>query len=96
MAKISFGKILTGITVIGAGVALGLAIYNKLDTLSYEDEYLDDDDFDEDFDDFGDDYDEESPVSTYVTLKPSTEDAVTEDATSEETTETETKEDTNN
>lgn len=70
MAKISLGKIITGITVIGAGVALGLAIYNKFDQLSYDDNEDFEDDLDNDFDD---DFDDDSSVTTYVSIQPISE-----------------------
>ena len=49
MAKSNLGKILAGITIIGAGVALGLAVYNKLDAIEHE---LDNDEFEDDGLDF--------------------------------------------
>ncbi len=42
MAKNNISKIIGGVAVIGAGVALGLAIYNRLDTIKRE---LNDDEF---------------------------------------------------
>lgn len=66
MAKNSFGKILAGVTVIGAGVALGLAIFNKLDTIKRE---LDSDEFEDEFD--GDEEDGTDFSETeYVTINP--------------------------
>lgn len=81
MAKNSFGKILAGVTIIGAGVALGLAIFNKLDTIKRE---LESDEFEEDFDD--EEKDEEDYSETeYVTINPATA-AASEDNTNREET----------
>ncbi len=66
MAKNSFGKILAGVTIIGAGVALGLAIFNKLDTIRRE---LENDEFEDDFDD-EEEGEEDFPETEYVTINP--------------------------
>lgn len=52
MAKGGFGKFLAGVAVIGAGVALGLTVYNHADKIRRE---LNDDEFEDDFDDDSDD-----------------------------------------
>lgn len=65
MAKNSFGKVLAGVTIIGAGVALGLAIFNKLDTIKRE---LESDEFEDEFDYEEDDT--ELPETDYVTINP--------------------------
>ena len=62
MAKSNLGKILAGITIIGAGVALGLAVYNKLDAIEHE---LDNDEFEDDEEE-SDEEDEDD--NTYVTI----------------------------
>lgn len=64
MAKNNFGKILAGVTIIGAGVALGLAIFNKFDTIKRE---LESDEF-EDEDVYEDDA--ELAETDYVTINP--------------------------
>lgn len=66
MAKNSFGKILAGVTIIGAGVALGLAIFNKFDTIKRE---LESDEF-EDEDVYENEDDAELPETDYVTINP--------------------------
>lgn len=63
MAKSNFGKILAGVTIIGAGVALGLAIFNKLDTIKRE---LESDEFEDEFEDEEDN--DELPETDYVTI----------------------------
>lgn len=71
MAKNGFGKIVTGVAVIGAGVALGLAIYNRLDTIKRE---LNDDEFEDDFEDDSDDEeDDKSSKNSYVTINSSSD-----------------------
>lgn len=82
MAKNSLSKFLTGVAVIGAGVALGLAVYNKLDTIKRE---LDDDEFEDDYD-FDDMDDEIIEDTSYVTISTASEDTE-EVAAEEETTE---------
>ncbi|MDD6572938.1 MAG: hypothetical protein PUF12_11205 [Thermoflexaceae bacterium] len=68
MAKNGFGKFLTGVAVIGAGVALGLAIYNKFDTIKRE---LNDDEFEDDLND--EEGDDDSQENSYVTINTSSE-----------------------
>lgn len=70
MAKSSFGKILAGVTIIGAGVALGLAIFNKLDTIKRE---LESDEFEDEFED--DESDTDLPETDYVTIHPAAADS---------------------
>lgn len=82
MAKNNFGKILAGVTVIGAGVALGLAVFNKLDTIRRE---LESDEFEDEFDYEEDDA--ELPETDYVTINPAGQ-------SDEETAEKEASEDT--
>lgn len=74
MAKNSLSKFLTGVAVIGAGVALGLAVYNKLDTIKRE---LDDDEFEDDYD-FDDMDDEIIEDTSYVTISTASEDTAEE------------------
>lgn len=81
MAKNSFGKILAGVTIIGAGVALGLAIFNKLDTIKRE---LENDEFEDDFDDEEED-EEDFSETEYVTINPAAA-AASEDNTDKEET----------
>lgn len=84
MAKNSFGKILAGVTIIGAGVALGLAIFNKFDTIKRE---LESDEF-EDEDVYEDEDDAELPETDYVTINPAAQtdtDADTQEESQEET-----------
>ena len=69
MAKNSFGKVLAGVTIIGAGVALGLAIFNKLDTIKRE---LESDEFEDEFD--YEEEDAELPETDYVTINPAAAD----------------------
>ena len=66
MAKNSFGKVLAGVTIIGAGVALGLALFNKFDTIKRE---LESDEF-EDEDVYEDEDDAKLPETDYVTINP--------------------------
>ena len=66
MAKNSFGKVLAGVTIIGAGVALGLAIFNKFDTIKRE---LESDEF-EDEDVYEDEDDAKLNETDYVTINP--------------------------
>ncbi len=65
MAKSNLTKFLTGVAVISAGVALGLAVYNKLDHIKRE---LEDDEFEDDefFDD--DDIEDDVEDSSYVII----------------------------
>lgn len=63
MAKNGLGKILTGVAVISAGVALGLVVYNKLDTIKRE---LNDDEFEEY--DFEGEEEAMNAEASYVTL----------------------------
>lgn len=66
MAKNGLGKILTGVAVISAGVALGLVVYNKLDTIKRE---LNDDEFEEY--DFEAEDEAMNAEASYVTLNTS-------------------------
>lgn len=77
MAKSNLGKMIAGITIIGAGVALGLTIFNKLDTIKRE---LESDEFEDDFNDEEED-DKDFPETEYVTINP----ASSEDHTDKET-----------
>lgn len=67
MAKSKFSKFLTGVVVVSAGVALGLAIYNKLDSVKHE---LENDEFEDD--DF---YDDDITENTYVVINASDDDS---------------------
>lgn len=81
MAKNGFGKILTGVAVIGAGVALGLAVYNRLDTIKRE---LNDDEFEDDFpDDEMDDAEAETEEHSYVTINTAATAGETESSVSD-------------
>lgn len=85
MAKNNFGKILAGVTIIGAGVALGLAIFNKFDTIKRE---LESDEF-EDEDVYEDE--DELAETDYVTINPAAQpdnDTDTQEESSEETADT--------
>lgn len=79
MAKNGFGKILTGVAVIGAGVALGLAVYNRLDTIKRE---LNDDEFEDDFPDDEMD-DAEAEEHSYVTINTAATAGETESSVSD-------------
>lgn len=79
MAKNSFGKILAGVAVIGAGVALGLAVYNKFDTIKKE---LNDDEFEDDF--YDDDFDDMDDEDNYVSITPISEENTIEDASDDD------------
>ena len=79
MAKNGFGKILAGIGVIGAGVALGLAIYNRLDVIRRE---LNEDEFEDDFDDdedYDDDSSDDDTSRTYVTIHTASDEESSKD-----------------
>lgn len=73
-----FGKILAGIGVIGAGVALGLAIYSRFDVIRRE---LNDDEFEDDPDDEGcdDNSSDDDTSRTYVTINASSDEEGSEE-----------------
>lgn len=75
MAKNVLGKVLAGIGIIGAGVAVGLTIYNKLEEISRD---LEDDEFEDDFEELDDEFDEEDEETTYVTLVSASEETDTD------------------
>ncbi len=69
MAKSNLTKFLTGVAVISAGVALGLAVYNKFDKIKHE---LEDDEFEDD-DFFDDDMEDDVEDNTYVVINADVE-----------------------
>lgn len=87
MAKNNISKIIGGVAVIGAGVALGLAIYNRLDTIKRE---LNDDEFE---DDMTDEEMDDSDEASYVTLNTVLDTEADESTESDDADENETTDD---